>query len=211
METRKSVQVLIAEDDVLVSEMVQGLLAECGFAVVGTATNGQIAVDMTRILKPDIVMMDIALPVIDGLTATLQIQETCPTPVVVLTAYETSELVRRASAVGVGAYLVKPPHVQEVERAITIAMARFGDMTQLRQLNAALEARKKELEEAYSKVKTLTGLLPICANCKKIRNDQGYWQRLERFFQEHSDIMFSHGLCPDCFESYKSMINSKNT
>jgi hypothetical protein len=55
-----------------------------------------------------------------------------------------------------------------------------------------------ELQAALAEVKTLSGLLPICANCKKIRDDRGYWLQVERYIQEHSEAEFTHGLCPDC-------------
>jgi K+-sensing histidine kinase KdpD len=62
------------------------------------------------------------------------------------------------------------------------------------------EERKisKELQDALSQVKTLSGLLPICAWCRKIRNDRGYWQQIEKYVEEHSDVQFSHGLCQEC-------------
>ncbi|MBU2547271.1 MAG: hypothetical protein KKB20_02570 [Proteobacteria bacterium] len=63
---------------------------------------------------------------------------------------------------------------------------------------AELTRTNEELEAALKNIKTLTGLLPICSNCKKIRDDQGYWQQLEQFVQEHSQALFTHGLCPDC-------------
>jgi hypothetical protein len=55
-----------------------------------------------------------------------------------------------------------------------------------------------ELQEAFAKVKTLSGLLPICASCKKIRDDSGYWNRIESYIGKHADVQFSHGICPDC-------------
>lgn len=61
-----------------------------------------------------------------------------------------------------------------------------------------LSMRNRELEEALHEVKTLSGLLPICAHCKKIKDDNGYWERIEEYFEAHADIDFSHGLCPDC-------------
>ncbi|HOP31496.1 MAG TPA: response regulator [Spirochaetota bacterium] len=66
------------------------------------------------------------------------------------------------------------------------------------QKNRELEAANRKLREANEKIKTLSGLLPICSVCKKIRNDTGYWDSLEKFFAEHIDISFSHGYCPDC-------------
>ena len=101
-----------------------------------------------------------------------------------------------------GAYLLKPPKAREVERAITIAIARFGDLMSLRYLNTELEARNSELQEALDKVNLLSGLLPICSHCKKIRDDEGYWQQVEVYIRDHSEAEFSHGICPDCMRNY---------
>jgi len=65
-------------------------------------------------------------------------------------------------------------------------------------LQRKLNWQKKELQDSLAKVKTLSGLLPICASCKKIRNDQGYWSQIEVYIRDHSEAEFSHGLCPDC-------------
>ncbi len=146
MNTKKNIQVLIVEDDPLVGRMIQGMLQERGYTVVGKATNGRQAIEMTQSLRPNIILMDIKMPDMDGLKATRRMYEYCPTPVVVLTAYETPELLAEAGAAGVGAYLVKPPNAHEIERAIIIAMARFDDMMELRRLNADLEARNEELD-----------------------------------------------------------------
>lgn len=196
MNVQKEVQVLIAEDEVLVRKMIQSMLEDRGYRVVGKAANGLKAVETVAQLdgtaqQPDVVLMDLEMPGMDGIEATRLIQECYPTPVVALTAYETEALVERATAVGVGAYLVKPPDARELDRAIRVAVARFEDLMELRRLNAKLEA-------ALAHVKTLSGLLPICASCKKIRDDEGYWQRVEVYIRDHSDADFTHGICPDC-------------
>jgi two-component system, response regulator PdtaR len=198
MRTRSSLNVLIAEDDFLVVEMVRGLLRQLGHTLAGHAANGQEAVEMTERLSPDVVLMDLKLPVLDGVEATRQVQQRCPTPVVVLTAHESPTLVQQASQVGAGAYVVKPPVAAEIDRAITIAMARFDDMTELRRLNQVLTTRNQELEQALEDIQTLRGLIPICASCKKIRDDKGYWQQVEVYVAEHTLAEFSHGLCPEC-------------
>lgn len=205
----KKERVLIVEDEPLVREMIQGILGELEYEVVGKATGGQEAVTMTETLQPDVVLMDIKMPDMDGIEATRRIYQHCPAPVVVLTAYETPELVKRASEVGIGAYVVKPPKAQEVERAITIATARFDDMMALRLLNGKLQLRNKALEEALGQVKTLSGLLPICASCKKIRDDEGYWQQVEIYIRNRSNADFTHGLCPDCKETLYADLESK--
>jgi AmiR/NasT family two-component response regulator len=188
---QEDTHVLIVEDDPMVGEMIQGLLEDIGYTVAGKAIDGLQAIEMTQSLQPDVVLMDIKMPNMDGIEATRHIYESCPTPVVVLTAHETPELVEGASAAGVGAYLVKPSNTREMERAIAIAIARFDDLMELRRLNT-------KLQDALAQAKTLSGLLPICASCKKIRDDEGYWSQLETYIQEHFDIQFSHGLCPEC-------------
>ncbi len=142
-------------------------------------------------LRPDVVIMDLEMPVMDGIEATYQIMETCPVPVVALTVHESPEWLSRASAAGVGAYLGKPATSREAERAITVARARFADMMELRRING-------ELATALAQVRTLAGLLPICASCKNVRDDSGYWQQIEVYIQDRSEAEFSHGLCPDC-------------
>jgi AmiR/NasT family two-component response regulator len=184
-------RVLIAEDNYMVGEMVKALLEEIGYTVAGEASDGLEAVELTQLLSPDVVLMDIQMPDMDGIEAVRLIQACCPTPVVMLTAYETPELVKEASTAGVSAYLVKPPSAREIERTITIAVDRFQDMLELRRLN-------RELQAALEEVKVLSGLLPICMTCKKIRDDEGYWHQVEEYIEARSKAEFSHGLCPSC-------------
>jgi AmiR/NasT family two-component response regulator len=202
--------VLIADDEPLVVEVMEGLLEDLGYAVIGKATNGFDAIEMTQSLHPDVVLMDIRMPGIDGIEATRRIQQLRPTPVVMVTGDDKPEVVEQASNAGAGAYVLKEPNGLEIDRAITIARARFKDMMELRQLTADLQKRNEEremliaeLRDALSKVKTLRGLLPICASCKKIRDDQGYWQQIEHYLRDHSGAEFTHGLCPECAEKLR--------
>jgi DNA repair exonuclease SbcCD ATPase subunit len=68
----------------------------------------------------------------------------------------------------------------------------------VKEKTSELEIRNKKLEEALQSVRQLSGLLPICSSCKKIRDDEGYWHQIEDYFRVHSEAEFSHGLCPDC-------------
>jgi two-component system, response regulator PdtaR len=187
----KKLTVLVAEDDSLVSDIIQSQLESIGCVVVGKASDGYQAVEKAAALDPDIVLMDIEMPGQDGLEATRHIQQAKPRPVVLLTAHDTQELLARAGDAGVGGYIVKPTSPQELDRTMAIALARFGDLVELRRLNG-------ELREALASVKRLSGMLPICASCKKIRDDKGYWQSVEAYLMERTDALFSHGCCPEC-------------
>lgn len=200
MHTKRAVRVVIAEDDYLVSKEISRAVKKIGHEVVAEVSTGEEAIEKTCELDPDVVLMDIQMPGMDGLQASKDIQARCPTPVVVLTAYESQDLVERASDTGVGAYLTKPPNPLEVERAITISMARHSDMMTCRELYEKLSERTRELEKALSEIKTLKGLLPICAVCKKVRDDQGYWEQIEVYVQARSEAEFSHSICPECAE-----------
>lgn len=144
MTERKNIRVLIADDDDLATEQVRCIVEEMGCHVVGTAMNGQEAVALTASLAPDIVLMDMNMSPVDGFEAARRIQQQCPTPVIMLTAYQTPDLVEQANSSGVGAYLTKPATIEALERTIFIAKTRFDDMMALRRLNTQLQAEIRE-------------------------------------------------------------------
>ncbi len=154
MLPKEQARVLVVDDDPIVTELVRTQLNSLGYIVVGTVFNGPDAVTLTKKMRPDVVLMDLRMSDpetghesrLAGLRAAELIQEQCPTPVVLLTAYESPELVRQASAAGVVSYLVKPVRSNDLDRAIAIALARFNDLMELRRLNANLQARNAELD-----------------------------------------------------------------
>ncbi|HVN95760.1 MAG TPA: hypothetical protein VMT62_04990, partial [Syntrophorhabdaceae bacterium] len=81
-----------------------------------------------------------------------------------------------------------------------VVKLRVKTQLQLKLQRDALTLRNIELQEALAKIKTLSGFIPICASCKKIRDDRGYWNQLENYIREHSDADFTHGYCPDCMK-----------
>lgn len=200
MKDRK-VKVLVAEDDFFVRKEIKRALSHGNYQVLDEATDGKQAVELTCALRPDVVLMDIKMPVMNGIDATRIIQDKCPTPVVFLTAHESKDMVEQASAAGASAYMTKPPRRSEIDMAITVAMSRHNDVMKLQKLNTELELQKAELEKALDEIKTLQGILPICSYCKNIRDDEGSWERLEKYITERSDAKFSHGICPNCLES----------
>lgn len=195
MKPSSPIRVLIAEDEATNSRLTREELETSGLAVVGIAVDGRQAVKLVHELKPDVVVMDIAMPEMDGITAAATLQQERPTPVVILTAHAEEDMVRRATEAGVGAFVVKPSRADELQRAIAIAMARHADLMELRRLNLVLQ-------QALAEVKTLKGLLPICCGCKKIRDDHGYWSEVEVYVSRQTDAKFTHGYCPQCLEKY---------
>ena len=101
-------RIVIADDEALIRMGLRAMLEEAGYRVVGEASDGRRAVELVQRLRPDLVFLDVKMPEMDGLAAAARIQELCPTPVVLLTAYSERELVKQAQQAGVLAYLVKP-------------------------------------------------------------------------------------------------------
>lgn len=139
-------RVLIVEDDALVCELVAALVEHQGYQVAGMARDGYDAVEAVGRLRPDVVIMDLEMPEMNGIEATRRIQQTHPTPVVALTAHDDLGLAAKAARVGVGAYLVKPPIGRDLARAITIAQVRFAEELAIREINAELMVQNRDLE-----------------------------------------------------------------
>lgn len=139
-------RVLIAEDNELVSLTLEEQLSNLGYSVVGVARTGAEAVRMCAQLMPDIIIMDMQMPEMDGAAAAQQIGKQCPTPVIMLTAYSDADHIRKAESSGALAYLVKPVKAEELPPTIDVAVARFREIQQLREqvdtLQETIEARK---------------------------------------------------------------------
>ncbi|HMU35450.1 MAG TPA: response regulator [Marmoricola sp.] len=139
-------RVVIAEDEALIRLDLAEMLAEEGYEVVAQADNGADAVDLAISLQPDLVILDIKMPKLDGIAAAEQIAQRQIAPVVILTAFSQRELVERARDAGAMAYLVKPFNKSDLVPAIEIALSRFGEVKQLAQevedLGEQLAARK---------------------------------------------------------------------
>jgi len=140
------VTVLVAEDEALIRMDLVELLGECGYQVVGQASDGQAAVDQARALRPDVVFMDVAMPRRDGLSAAEEIIAEGIAPVVMVTAFSQRETVQRASAAGVLGYLVKPFSRADLTPAIEVAVARWQQMRELEAQVAGLRERQEARE-----------------------------------------------------------------
>lgn len=105
--------------------------------------------------------------------------------------YADKAFLERAKITEPFGYMIKPVETKELHSTIEISLYKAKmDKERTRLI--------KDLENALAEVKTLRGFLPICSNCMKIRDDEGFWQKIEKYIQDRSDVKFSHSLCPDC-------------
>lgn len=154
-------RVVIGEDEALIRLDLKEMLEEEGYTVVGEAGDGQQAVDLARELRPDLVILDVKMPVLDGISAAEKIASESIAPVLMLTAFSQRELVERARDAGAMAYLVKPFNKSDVVPAIEIAVSRFHEMRSLSREVADLTQRletRKLVDRAKSILQTQYGL-----------------------------------------------------
>jgi two-component system, response regulator PdtaR len=144
----KSLRVLVAEDEAVIRLDLVELLTEEGYQVIAEASDGEEALRLARELTPDLVVMDVKMPKMDGITAAAQIAEERIAPVVMLTAFSQRELVERARDAGAMAYVVKPFDSSDVVPAIEIAIGRFAEIR-------AVEAEVADLEERFASRKAV--------------------------------------------------------
>ncbi|GAA1989477.1 response regulator [Terrabacter lapilli] len=139
-------RILVAEDETLIRLDLVEMLGEQGYDVVGQASNGEQAVELAKEVKPDLVIMDVKMPVLDGLSAAEQLHEAKLCPVIMLTAFSQTELVERARDAGVMAYIVKPFTADDLRPAIDIATSRWQELkaleAEIADLGERLETRK---------------------------------------------------------------------
>jgi PAS domain S-box-containing protein len=94
------------------------------------------------------------------------------------------------------------PFQKEERSLINAIVERLGKLIERKRAEVALKQERDKLQDALTKVKTLSGLLPICAHCKKIRDDKGYWNQIESYIRDHSEVDFSHSICPECAKNF---------
>jgi len=190
-------KVLVAEDDPVFQRYLERLLA-ADFEVV-LASNGSDALAVLR--QPDgprLAVLDWMMPEMAGPEVCRQVRQlpdVCCFYLILLTAKDKTGHVVSALEAGADDYLTKPFDPLELKARLRVGI-------RVLELQSALSARVRELQEALTNIKLLQGLLPICSYCKRIRDDQNYWQQLETYFSQHSEASFSHGICPECYEKH---------
>jgi|WetSurMetagenome_2_1015567.scaffolds.fasta_scaffold211004_2 CheY-like chemotaxis protein len=178
-ETDKRTVILAVDDNSVNLRLLKGILGPQGYATV-TALNAGEALDFLEKEKPELILLDINMPGMDGLEAARKIKQSPVNkdiPIIFLTARnEKEDIVMGFDAGGVD-YVTKPFNPPELLARIRTHI---------------------ELKRAREEINTLHGLLPICVQCKKIRDKAGNWQKIETYISERSEAEFTHGMCPEC-------------
>ena len=190
-------KVLIAEDDPISRFMLEASLKKWGYEVVST-TNGREAWEaLQQDDPPQLAILDWMMPGMDGVQVCRKVRQAPATKriyILLLTAKgEKGDIVVGLEA-GANDYVAKP-----FDRAELKARVQVG--ARVIELQQSLSDRVAELVAALSQVKQLQGILPICAHCKKVRNDQDYWQQVEGYISAHTEVQFSHSICPQCYDT----------
>jgi two-component system, response regulator PdtaR len=179
------IKIMIVEDEVIIAKELELTINDLGYGVCGMATTGEEAIQKVGEYLPDLILMDINLTGdMDGIEAAEKIQAEYDIPVIYVTALTDNQVLMRAKVTEPYGYVLKPYEERDLYVCIEIALYKHQ--------------AEKERQELRQKVKILSGFLPICVSCKKIRNDHGYWQEVESYIKTHSEAEFTHSLCPDC-------------
>ncbi len=184
--------ILIVEDEAITALDLKHQVTSLGYEVAGIADTAEDAVRMANERRPNLVLMDIRLAgELDGIVAASAIRGREDIPVVFLTAHSDQATLDRALATSPFGYVLKPFQVRELKVTIEVALYKHAREAESRMLIA-------ELNAALERVKQLSGLLPICSGCKRIRDDGGAWCDIEEYIRAHSEAGFTHGICPGC-------------
>ncbi len=191
-------RILVAEDDPISRDLVATAVASWGYEVVRTRNGAEAWRALKGAEPPPLAILDWMMPEMDGIEVCRRMRQApnpIPTYIILLTARERQEDLVAGFAAGADDYLIKPCDREELR-------ARLQAGVRIVELQRTLAERVRELEQALARVTQLQGLLPICAYCKKIRDDKNYWEQVETYITHHSEAKFSHGVCPSCWEQF---------
>ncbi len=194
------IRVLLVEDDAVDARLFQAMLIQEANKEFQMARVGRLseAVESLTGQGYDLVVSDLGLPDSQGLPTFLGLKAQAPNlPIVVLSGLEDEDMAVKAVQLGAQDYLVKC----QVSGPLLARSLRYA--IERKRIEGERDHLIHELQEALAKVKHLSGMLPICAWCKKVRDDQDYWKEVEGYVASHSEADFKHGICPPCLAKAK--------
>jgi len=190
-------KILLAEDDAVTRIAVEAALTDWGFEALSCGDGNSAWDALQHPNAPRLALLDWLMPGLDGVEICRRCRDNPglnSNYMILLTARDTKADVITGLQAGADDYVSKPFDREELRLRL-----RAGQ--RILELQESLAQRVKELEDALARVKQLEGIIPICAYCKKIRSDRHYWQQVEAYLEAHIDVRFSHGICPECYET----------
>lgn len=200
-------RILIAEDDFTSRTVLAGVLKKDGHVVTAMVNGAEAWQALQQSDAPQLAVLDWMMPEMDGLDV-VRLVRTLPTdrpPYIIMltTKGEKADIIAGLEA-GANDYLAKPFDAGELRARVQVGR-------RMVEMQDALAAKIEELRQALDQIKTLRGIVPICANCKNIRDDQGYWEQVEVYVRDHTEAQFSHSICPKCMkELYPEFVKESN-
>lgn len=197
MDNDKKIAVLIIDDSTEDQETVRRYLSKSldNSYMLMEADTGEEGIDMLKEDRPDCILLDYKLPDMDGINFIRDIRvksDIKKIPVIMFTGQGDESIAAESLKSGAQDYLVKENLTSDLLlRSIKYAIDK-------KQSELDREKYIKEIEDALERIKRLEGILPICCSCKKIRDDNGYWNHVEKYISDHSEAKFTHGMCPEC-------------
>jgi len=189
-------QILVAEDEATARFLLQRTLTQWGHEVVAVEDGAAAWSALECDAPPRLLILDWMMPQVEGIEICRRIRADAKlrdSYIIMVTSRDAEDDIVAGLDAGANDYLSKPLHRRELRARIDVGQRVLG-------LQAELAARVRELEAALERERTLEGLLPICSYCKKVRDDDNYWQQVEGYIESRADVSFSHGICPECYE-----------
>lgn len=200
---RDTLRILVVDDDPTNVQWLEGVLRQEYRVLV--AENGDQALNRAKEELPDLILLEVMLPDLNGCEVARLLKadrELAALPIILLSAINSPEAEAEGLEAGAIDYLVRPvdPGLLLLRVRNHLQLKRQNDL--IRQQRDELEGVTETLEAALERVKRLEGTFAICMHCKSIRCDQEGWQKIEEYLLDHTDALFSHGICPNCLERH---------
>ncbi len=191
-------KILIADDEPVSRRLLQLTLTRWGYEVITAADGNAAWATLQAEDAPSLAILDWLMPGLEGDEICRRVRQTprlSALYLLLLTSKgDRADIVAGLQA-GADDFLTKPFDAPELQARLQVGV-------RVVELQAQLARRVKELEAALAQVKQLEGYLPICSYCKKIRDDENYWQQIENYISAHSEALFTHSICPDCYQEH---------